>query len=577
MNKFDFGGYATRNDLQCSDGRTIRKDAFKHNDGQTVPLVWQHMHHDPANVLGHALLENREDGVYAYCKFNETEAAKTAKELVMHKDITNLSIYANQLKQKGSDVLHGAIREVSLVLSGANPGAWIDNLAIEHSDGSYEPDESEAIIYSGLPLDEGAEEQEEEKELDKKQEDLDLKHEGGGETVEDIFNTLSDVQKNVVYFMIGSALEDAGVAEHSDEGGSQMKKNVFDNMENQEKHTLSHSDMQAILADAQKCGSLKSAFMAHAQTYGIENIDLLFPDAQSVTPTPDWIKRETSWVDGVLNSARHTPFSRIKSLAADITADEARAKGYVTGAEKTEEVFSLLSRVTYPTTIYKKQKLDRDDLVDITDMDVVAWLRSEMRLMLNEELARAALVSDGRAANHADKIPEANIRPIWKDADLYSHKVEFADDDTILEIIEGIMRASENYKGSGNPTLYTTTSFLNDMLLVKDGNERRYFNTEAELCDALRVSKIVQVPVMSNLSRTIGTGETAYDVDLKGIIVNLNDYVFGADKGGEVNMFDDFDIDYNQYKYLIETRCSGALIHPKSALVIEQKQAVVQG
>lgn len=562
MGKFDFSGYATKNNIQCSDGRVICKDAFKHNDGATVPLVWQHSHNDPSNVLGHALLENRADGVYAYCKFNSSEAASNAKLLVEHGDITALSIYANQLKQNGNSVLHGAIKEVSLVLAGANPGALIDNLAIQHSDGEYATIDSEAIIYSG-----------EEISMNKEMEHADTAQ-ASDTTVKDVFESFTDEQKDVVYYMIGAALEEMGGeeddAEHSDLGGDEnMKKNVFEGSATNNGPTLSHADIQAIMADAQKCGSLKEAVLAHAGTYGIDNIDYLFPDAKSVMATPDFIKRDMEWVSGVISGTKHTPFARIKSMAADITPDAARAKGYVTGAEKTEEVFALLKRVTYPTTIYKKQKLDRDDIIDITDMDVVAWLKAEMRMMLDEELARAVLVGDGRDVASPDKIDEACIRPIYKDEALYAHKVELASTKTTLEIIEDIMRARENYKGSGNPAFYTTTATLNDMLLVKDKQDRRLYNTEAELASALRVSRIVEVPVLSGINRVDGDDT----LDLVGIIVNLNDYVLGADKGGQISMFDDFDIDFNQYKYLMETRCSGALVHPKSALVIEKVRA----
>lgn len=576
--KFDFSGYATKIDLKCSDGRIIRKDAFKHHDGQTVPLVWQHVHNDPSNVLGHAVLENREDGVYAYCKFNDTDAGKNTKKLVEHGDISALSIHANQLKQKGNDVLHGMIREVSLVLAGANPGALIDNLSIQHGDGTYETDDTEAIIYTGEKLSL-----------------TELDHAAGSDkTVKDVFDTLNEEQKEVVYAMIAHALEngddsmsqgaedvedleetkgDKKNIEHSDKGGKIMKKNVFDKKDEvEEKKTLTHSQIQTIFSDAQKCGSLKEAMLSHIQTYGIENIDYLFPDAKTVTPTPDFISRDMGWVPGVIGGTTHTPFSRIKSTAADITADEARALGYVKGSLKKEEVISLLKRITTPTTVYKKQKLDRDDIVDITDLDVVSWLKAEMRMMLDEELARAVLVGDGRDVESEDKINEENIRPIYKDEDMYSHKVALASDLTVDEMIDEIIRARVNYKGSGNPAFYTTPTMLTNMLLVKDQMGRRLYNTESELASALRVSKIVEVPVMEGQSREDDNQDL---LDLVGIIVNLKDYVMGADKGGSINMFDDFDIDYNQYKYLIETRCSGALIHPKSALVIEKEQ--VQG
>lgn len=555
--KYDFGGYATRNDLKCSDGRTIRKDAFKENDGDTVPLVWHHMHNDPANILGHAVLENREDGVYVYGKFNNTESGINAKALVEHGDINRLSIHANGLVQKGKDVIHGSIREVSLVLAGANPGAFIDNIAIEHSDGSYTEDTSEAVISSGLELDFEDLEMFHEDEPAKKSED---------KTVADVFNSLSEEQKNVVYFMIGQALE-AGDVEHSDDdyfyqGGERMKVNVFDKKDKENRETLSHSQIEAIISDAQKCGSLKEAFLAHTEEYGIENIDYLFPDAKTVTPTPEMIARDMAWVRGVIDGAKHTPFSRIKSTAADITAEEARAKGYIKGNLKKEEVIKLLKRVTTPTTIYKKQKLDRDDIIDITDLDVVAWLKAEMRLMLDEEIARAVLIGDGREVEDPDKINEENIRPIAKDNELYAHPVNLAPNLSGNSLVEAILRARKNYKGTGSPTLYTTEDIITDLLLIKDKIGRRLYPTEAELASALRVKSIVAVEAMETMP------------NLLGILVNINDYTIGADKGGQVSMFDDFDIDYNQYKYLIETRISGCLTKPKSALVFWRDQGI---
>lgn len=570
--KYDFSGYATRANLRCSDGRIIRRDAFSSNHGQVVPLVWQHIHNDPANVLGHALLENRDDGVYAYCKFNNTEAAKNSKELVYHGDINSLSIYANRLIQKGPEVTHGEIREVSLVLSGANPGALIDNLTVAHGDGSYDTDDSEAIIYTGQTI----------VVEDDLEEEIELEHSEGEErTVADIFNTLTEEQKNVVYAMIAQAISDQS-AQHSDEGGDYMKTNVFDNMDNdssRHQHVLSHSDMQAILDDGPRFGSLRESFLAHLDDldvpveYGIEDIDFLFPDHKNLTTTPTFIKREDDWVSGVISGTYHSPFSRIKSTHSDITADEARAKGYVTGEKKTEEVIKLLKRVTGPTTIYKKQKLDRDDIVDIRDFEVVSWLKSEMRMMLDEEIARAVLVGDGREIDDPDKIDEDCIRPIYHEDSLYAHQVVINANAHVTRIIEDIIRARKHYKGSGSPTFYTTTDILTDMLLVKDRIGRRLYNTEAELASALRVSRIIEVPVMDKLSRETKINGEGDDVELKliGLIVNLKDYVVGADKGGEINMFDDFDIDYNQYKYLMETRCSGALKLPKSALIIEQK------
>lgn len=575
MEKYNFSGYATKNNLKCSDGRTIRKDAFKANDGERVPLVWQHGHKEPSNVLGHAVLENREDGVYAYGMFNSTEAGKTAATLVEHGDIKALSIYANSLVQKGSDVIHGVIREVSLVLSGANPGALIDNLVVVHADGSDTEVEDEAVIYTGLEIS-----------LKEQIKHEDPKPNEGGETVGEIFESMSDKQKNVVYAMIaevldaGGDMEQSGVKmeeenlEHSNDGGNKlMKKNVFDsNGEPVEAIHLTPEQFQAIVTDAQKSGSFREAFLAHAGTYGIDNIGVLFPDAKAVTSEPDMIMREMAWVASVLGGTRHSPFSRIKSATADITVESARALGYVTGALKKEEVFALLSRTTTPTTIYKKQKLDRDDIVDITDLNVVSWLKAEMRIMLNEELARAILISDGRDVSSEDKIPEDKIRPIYKDADMYVHRVRVLSDAEVEDIIDDIIRAREFYKGSGSPTLFVTTSFLTDMLLLKDTLGHRIYRTEQELAAALRVSSIVEVPLMTGVEREV-TEPAPATLLLKAIIVNLKDYTLGADKGGEINMFDDFDIDYNQYKYLLETRVSGALVKPKSAIILEQEEA----
>lgn len=562
--EFDFSGYVTKTGLKCSDGRTIQHGAFKDCDGTKVPLVWQHSHGDPDNVLGYVKLENRDDGVYGYGTFNNTPKAKTAKELISHGDISAMSIYANELVQKGASVIHGSIKEVSLVLAGANPGAFIDNLQFAHGDVIEDVDD-EAIIYSGDNM------------FSENKED-DIEH-ADEETIGDVFKTLSEKQKTAVYAMIGMLLENDEMKQSdiNKNGDDEMSfSNVFEKKDSKlSPKTLSHSQIKEIFDDAAKCGSLKESFLAHAQTYGIENIDILFPDAKSVTPTPDYIKRDTDWVDGVLSGTSHTPFSRIKSVAADITADEARARGYIKGKLKKEEVIKLLKRVTTPTTIYKKQKLDRDDIIDITDLDVVAWLKSEMRLMLNEELARAILVGDGREADSDDKINEENIRPIWTDDDMYAHHVAVASTTDTEALMEAIIRARTEYKGSGSPAFYTTTATLIDMLLLKDKNGRRYYNTKAEVANALGVSKIVEVPVMEGLKRTTTTGEgetaTSTTLNLIGLVVNLKDYKVGADRGGQISMFDDFDIDYNQYKYLMETRCSGALVHPKSALVIEKK------
>jgi HK97 family phage prohead protease len=579
MKKFDFSGWATRNNLKCSDGRTIMKDAFKDNNGQTVPLVWNHQHNDPLNVLGHALLENRDEGVYAYCKFNETESGKNAKLLVEHGDVSALSIYANQLKQHGSSVLHGAIREISLVLAGANPGAFIDAV-IRHGEESDE----EAIIYTGENIAlYHADDQKEDKPEDKKEESKSEKKEDE-ETIADVFNTLNEKQKTVVYAMIGQVLdEESEESEESEDnnnedskgGNETMKHNVFDKEDTIQKDVLSHSDMEAIFADVKRYGSLRDTVLAH----GIENIDYLFPDAKNVTDTPQFIQREMGWVQKVMNSVHHTPFSRIKSILADITEDDARAKGYIKGNLKKEEVFSLLKRTTTPTTIYKKQKLDRDDVVDITDFDVVAWLKSEMRVMLDEEIARAALVGDGRLSSSDDKINEQNIRPIWTDADLYTIKAPVivaanaTADQKAKAFIRAAIKSRKNYKGSGEPTLYTTEDVLTDCLLMEDTTGRIIYDSVTKLATALRVKEIVTVPVMEDLSRTVEG--TTYN--LMGIIVNLTDYNIGADKGGAVNMFDDFDIDYNAQKYLIETRCSGALIKPYSAIAIESTTEEAQG
>lgn len=591
--EFDFSGYATKHNLKCTDGRTILQDAFKDNDGQTVPLVWQHMHNDPSNILGHAKLENRSDGVYAYCKINDTESGNTVKSLIKHGDISALSIYANQLIQKGKDVVHGSIREVSLVLSGANPEAYIDNITIMHSDGTVNTSDDEAVIYTGLPFDLSKDDIVEHKD-EKKEADMPKE-----ETVGDVFDTLTDKQKNVVYAMIAQALDDSTdddededddvehsedfefeeddfdeLTHHDDEGDDFMKKNVFDTnyQDGLEEVSLSHAQFNAIVDDAVKFGSFRESFFAHAQTYGIEDIDFLFPEAKAVDSMPSMITRDMEWVGQVMTAVKNSPFSRIKSTAMDITADEARAKGYVKGAAKTEEIVKALKRVTLPTTIYKKQKLDRDDIIDIVDLDVIAWLKKEMRIMLDEELARAMLIGDGRGASSDDKINEESIRPIYTDDDLYAHKV-LVSNVGVAEAIDDIIRARKHYKGSGTPTLYTSNDFLTEMLLLKDTQGRYIYNNEKDLAVKLRVSKIVEVPVMENISREAGTAEAPVTLNLLGIIVNLRDYVVGADKGGQVSMFDDFDIDYNQQKYLIETRCSGALVQPKSALIIEQDAA----
>ena len=557
MEKYDFSGWATRNDIKCSDGRTIRKNAFKDNDGQTVPLVWNHSHNDPANVLGHALLENRDQGVYAYCTFNNSELGQTAKELVEHGDVTSLSIYANKLKQNGGDVIHGAIREVSLVLAGANPGAYIDSVMV-HGEESDE----EAVIFTGENISLSHAENEPQPEEKIEEEKTTMAKE---KTVQDVFNELTEEQKQVVYALIGQALEDA--QDEEDEGDYEMKQNVFDNDEMNSGNVLSHSDMMDIISDAKRYGSMKDSFLAHTQNYGIENVDFLFPDPENVNMPPTFIERDMTWVQKVMNGVHHTPFSRIKSLFADITADEARAKGYIKGKMKKEEVFSLLKRTTTPTTIYKKQKMDRDDVVDITDFDVIAWLKKEMRLLLDEEIARAILIGDGRLSSSDDKINETNIRPILTDEDLYTVKADITvatnatGSEKAKAFIDEVIRSRKEYKGSGNPTLFTTEDMVTECLLLEDGIGHKLYKSEAELATTLRVKEIVTVEVMEGVQ-----DKNSHDV--AGIIVNLADYNVGADKGGAVNMFDDFDIDYNQQKYLIETRCSGALIKPYSAIAL---------
>ena len=585
MEKYDFSGWATKNDLKCSDGRIIRKDAFKHNDGQTVPLVWNHDHTDPYRIVGHALLENRDEGVYAYCSLNDTDLGQTAKTYVKHGDITQLSIYANQLKQQGPNVMHGAIREVSLVMAGANPGAFIDSVMIHG-----EESEEEAVIYTGEDIVLSHAEEKEEKPMsedvkkDNKSENTKEDSKSKNEkTVKEVFDEMTEEQKNVVYAMIEMALkEDNSDNENEDsEGGTEtMKHNVFDQEDTKQEEVLSHDAMTAIIGDAKRYGSLKESFLAHADEYGITNIDYLFPDTKTVTNAPEFIKRDMGWVQKVMNSTHHTPFSRIKSIFADITEDDARAKGYIKGKLKKEEVFSLLKRTTTPTTIYKKQKLDRDDVVDITDFDVVAWLKSEMRMMLDEEIARAVLVGDGRLASSDDKIKEDCIRPVWTDADLYT--IKYVLDTTATAtgsekakaFIVGAIKARKDYKGSGEPTLYITEDVITDCLLLEDKNGRIIYDSIGKLATTLRVKEIITVPVMEGLSRTNTEGDK---LDLMGIIVNLADYNVGADKGGAINMFDDFDIDYNQQKYLIETRCSGALIKPYSAIALEIKTPKASG
>ena len=568
---YDFSGWATKNNLKCSDGRTILKDAFKHDDGVTVPLVWNHQHNDPINILGHALLENRDEGVYAYCKFNETDSGKNAKILVEHGDVSALSIYANQLKQQGGNVIHGAIREVSLVLAGANPGAFIDSV-IAHGEES----EEEAVIFTGEDIvlshaneDKTEKKDPEPKEEEKKEEMKEEIKEEKQKTVKEVFDTLTEEQKTVVYAIIGQIMEENQNESKDIEGGKEeMKHNVFDNDKENKEEVLSHSDTEAIFSDARRYGSLKDSVLAH----GITNLEYLFPEDTNLNKVPEFISRDNGWVKNVMSSVHHTPFSRIKSQFADITADDARAKGYTKGKLKKEEVFSLLKRSTTPTTVYKKQKLDRDDVIDITDFDVVSWIKGEMRMMLDEELARAFLIGDGRLSSSDDKINEQNIRPIYNDADLYTVKAEIdvgasaTSEDKAKAFIKSVIKNRKEYKGTGSPTLYTTEDVVADCLLLEDSNGRFIYDTMDKLKNVLRVKDIVTVPVMEGAKGAKGG-------DLMAILVNLADYNVGADKGGAVNMFDDFDIDYNAQKYLIETRCSGALIKPYSAIAFEIKAA----
>lgn len=564
MNKgYDFSGWATKNDILCSDGRTIRKDAFKDNDGKTVPLVWNHSHNDPNNVLGHCVLENRDEGVYTYGTFNDTEQGKNAKSLVEHGDVTALSIWANKLKQNRGDVLHGDIKEVSLVLAGANIGACIDSV-IRHGEES----EEEAVIYSGEDIvlaHADTTTKSENKEEKKPMADTNENE----KTVKDVFDTLNEEQKKVVYALIGQALESNGAEddEEEPEGGKEMKHNVFEQDEMNGNDTLSHAEMEAIIADGKRFGSMKESFLAHAEEYGIKSIDYLFPEPKTLNNPPEFIKRDMGWVSKVMGTVHHTPFSRIKSMFADITEDEARAKGYIKGKLKKEEVFSLLKRTTTPTTVYKKQKMDRDDVIDITDFDVIAWLKSEMRMMLDEEIARAILIGDGRLSSSDDKINETNIRPIVSDDDLYTIKSKVTVSanatgaDKAKAFIDQVIRSRKEYKGSGNPTLFTTEDMVTECLLLEDKIGHKLYKTEAELATTMRVKEIVTVEVMEGL-------KDKNSKEVAGIIVNLADYNVGADKGGSVNMFDDFDIDYNQQKYLIETRCSGALVKPYSAITL---------
>ena len=572
---YDFAGYATRYGVPCADGRIIDKTAFLQNNGKKVPLVYNHQHNDISNVLGHAFLECREDGVYAYGYFNDTDRGVEAKNQVIHGDLDSLSIWANRLQESGNPplkhVAHGDIKELSLVLAGANPGAFIEEIVAHSDEEGYE-----AFIYSGDSLELNHSEGETEKE-DKPMADTNKEQEPESKSAKEVFDEMTEEQKQVAVAIAGQAVEEA-LKEHGidpekdddDEGGEEMGHSCFDNT-GEDTNVLSHDDMVTIVKEAEKTGRMSDAFLAH----GIENIEYLFPDAQTINGAPDFIKRNDEWVNDVMNNVHHTPFSRIKSVFADITEDEARAKGYIKGKLKKEEVFSLLKRTTTPQTIYKKQKIDRDDYIDIVDLDVVAWIKTEMRMMLDEEIARAILVGDGRLASSDDKISEDHIRPIWTDADLYTIKaaVNITKDSTSAEIAKAFIveaiRSRVQYKGSGTPTLYAPDTIITECLLLEDKNGRMIYDTLDKLATVLRVSKIVTVPVMENLARTKET----FTYKLLGIIVNLKDYNVGADKGGAVNMFDDFDIDYNAMKYLIETRCSGAMIKPYGAIAIETKIA----
>ena len=564
--KWDFSGWATRNDLHCSDGRTIRKDAFKDCDGKIVPIFWNHQHDSVDNVLGHGMLENRDEGVYFYGAFNEDEEGQKAKKRVQHGDIRSLSIMANQVRQVGGDVIHGVIREVSLVPAGANPGAFID---VVMSHGEEVGDAmilgyDEAISLHFYHADDEEEKQDEKESDDEKDSE---------ETLEDVINSMTEKQRNTMFGLIGKALEEKD--EKLEEGDPDMKKNIFDRTNDQNTSgVLMHSDgtlvtvdeVTTIFKDAKRLGSLRDAVLEH----GIDQIDYLFPDDRTMTTQPTFIQRDMGWVSDIMGSVHHTPFARVKSVFADITEDDARAKGYIKGKMKKEEFFSLIKRRTEPTTVYKKQKMDRDDMIDITDFDVAAWLKTEMRTMLNEELARAYLIGDGRPASSDDHINDQNIRPVAFDDDLFTIHADIevsssaTDDDKAKALIRGVIKNRKLYRGSGNPVMYTTEDALTDMLLLEDTLGHALYADEAALARKMRVRKIVTVPVMEGVTGKNGN-------PLVAVVVNMGDYNVGADRGGAVNMFDDFDIDYNQQKYLIETRCSGALTVPYSAMAFEMK------
>lgn len=599
---YDFSGWATRNNIECSDGRTIMKDAFKDNDGQKVPLVWNHQHDNPDNVLGHAILENREEGVYAYCKFNNTEAGQNAKALVHNGDVDKLSIYANKLKSQMNKVLHGCIREVSLVLAGANPGAYIDSIVM-HGEGADA--EEEGVIFTDEFIDVAAEESDENaennteentdpiahadsennsnKEENNKMEEKENQEPNDDKTVAEVFETLSEEQKTAVYAIIGQALEDnKGNDEekeenNNEEGDTDMKHNVFENDKNEE--TLVHSEIVATaIKDAKKYGSMKESFMEHAAINNIENVDILFPDAHPLNYEPKMIEEDNSWVAKIMKDVKHTPFSRVKATFGRLTEPQARAKGYIKGNKKSNIALAVLNRVTTPTTVYIKNEIDRDDVIDITDFDVVAWQKKEMRKQLDKELARAFLLGDQRDPSDLDKINELNIRPVLTDDDMYTIKYvvtegvdykitdnSYSENDAKLKgVVRAAVKSRKGYKGSGKPTFYTTEDLLNDLLLIEDQNGRVIYESIDKLATAMRVKEIVTIPEMESYT------------DIYGVIVNMNDYTAGADKGGSVNLFDDFDIDYNQMKYLMETRCSGALTTPYSAIVLRKTAATTE-
>lgn len=577
---YDFSGYATKANMKCYDGLTIAPNAFKGDNGKKVPVVWNHNHSGPEYVLGHALLQNRKDGVYAYVKLNDTPSGQTALEAVRCGDIDAMSIFANGLQKAGQTVMHGVIRELSLVLAGCNPGALIDEIVAHGADNDSEG--GEAFIYTdgGISLKHGLDP--DDNPLDEEDDDM---AKAGGKTLEEVVDTMNDEQKEALYALVGMAKdsvdddeldeddEDYDEDDYDDDEDYEdeeddMKHNVFDNDPKQGVLRHSMDEINAAIADGKSCGSMKDAFVAH----GIEDVEWLFPEDHLLDNPPRIIDRDQSWVGKVMSGVHHIPFSRVKSMAADLTEEDARAKGYIKGNFKKEQVFGLLKRSTSPTTVYKKQKMDRDDVADITGFDVIAWLKQEMRVKLNEELARAYLIGDGRLSSSDDKINEGNIRPIYNDDDLFTIKVQVetaAGDDTATKLdkmMTAVLKARKNYKGAGNPTFYTTEDILTDLRLMKDKIGHRLYKNDAEVAEALRVKEIVTVPQMENMKGVNG-GEFV------GIIVNLADYTVGADKGGAVNMFDDFDIDYNQQKYLIETRCSGAMTTPFGAMAIEYKVA----